>query len=77
MGQEESRVYAGVGHTKKEAARHLENLLRFYLHSKYRVVWYCREESAELRVERPDKSLVVVVYKQDKETGLYSCEVVL
>lgn len=80
MGQEESRVYAGVGYTKKEAAQNLENLLRFYVNGKYRVVWYREAPGVPLTrlcVQRDDKSLVAVTCKQDEDTGLHSCEATL
>lgn len=80
MGQEESKVYAGVGYTKRDAAQSLENLLRVYVNSKYRVVWYGDEESLdqrrELGVQQHDGIIVPIAYKQDKETGLHSCEVI-
>ena len=80
MGQEESRVYAGVGYTKKEAARNLENVLRFYVNGKYRVVWYAEAQGlplTQLRVQLEDRSLIPVTHKQDGDTGLHSCEAIL
>ncbi len=85
MGQEESRVYAGVGKSREDAAQNLEYLLRFYVASDYRVVWvrlikdprHGGHRYKELRVLRPDGTFVLVTCKQDIDTGLHSCEVVL
>ncbi len=84
MGQEESRVHVssrvhvGVGYTKKDAAQNLENVLRFYIDAKCRVVWYRINGSTDPRqlgVQQPDGTIVPVTLKQDGNTGLHSCEV--
>lgn len=81
MGQEESTLYAGVGYTREDAGRNLQQLLQFYLDEKYKVVWYHFKEKEitykELRVQKPDETLVPITYRQDSSTGLHSCEVVL
>jgi hypothetical protein len=48
--------------------------------AKYRVVWYHSKQAntvRELRVQRPDGMLVVIICKQDGTTGLHSCEVII
>lgn len=76
MGQQESTgSYRAVGNSQDEAAKYLENLLRFYEHPDFRVHWKQTDpDRRQLVAEGPKGELYELECRIDKFSGLVCCE---